>query len=249
MTSGDISGADPICEARSAGICTITLNRPHKLNALDTASLDQLTATISAAEDDDAVRVIILCGAGKAFCAGADRATIAELRGEHEIRRHAQRMANAQLALLQATTPTIAAVHGYALGAGCGLVTACDLAIASPDAVFGYPEVANGILPAIVTPALVQAVGQRQAFSLLASARRITAAEAAALGLVSYVAKDDALEEAHALGAQLAKAPRGLLVRLRDLVGRCAGEPVHLAMETAREANATDRIERVAAAE
>ncbi|RDD62354.1 enoyl-CoA hydratase/isomerase family protein [Ferruginivarius sediminum] len=224
------------------GVRRVTLNRPEKLNALNEALIAKLSATLSAAERDPAVRAVLLSGAGRAFCAGVDTGGFATLADEATIRAHAQRLAAVFQTLVSMTKPVIAAAHGYALGAGCGLVATCDMAIAAHDAVLGYPEAARGLMPALVTPTLLRAVGEKRAFDLLATGRRLSSRQAAELGLVSRVADTDAAKEALDIAQSLAKVEPELLARLKRLLRDCAGQTPEVAIQLAAEANVGYRL-------
>ncbi len=247
MSGERVAHDAPVTLRREGGVAVVTLNRPASLNALDGETLDHLAAAVTTADADEEVGAILLCGAGRAFCAGADRKAVASLAGEEEVRRHADRMAKALLAVADARAPTIAAVQGYALGAGCGLVAVCDMAVAAPDAVFGFPELDIGVLPALVTPCLVRAVGRRQAFALLATCRRFGAAEAVAMGLAAQIAEADLAREARAVAARLAAGRAAVPRRLKSLLAAGEARDFAAALEAAREANVADRLEALAA--
>lgn len=170
-------------------VTRVRMNRPQVFNAFDEAMIGELDQAFATLEADDAVRVIVLEGAGKAFSAGADlqwmqRASAASLEwNEADARRFA-----AMLYRIHACAkPTIARVQGVALGGGVGLTAACDLAIAGDDAKFSVSEARFGILPSVIGPYLTNAVGKRQALRLALTTSRIGAAEALAIGLVHQV--------------------------------------------------------------
>lgn len=172
------------------GIARITLNRPDKRNALDGATVRALRQALADAEQDDDVRVVALQGAGSDFCAGAD---LAELERTAEGADPLANLADASalgdlfIAMRRAPKPIVALVHGNAIAGGAGLATACDLVLAREDAVFGYPEVHLGFVPAMVMALLRRSVGEKRAFELVARGDRITAQQALALGLVNHV--------------------------------------------------------------
>ncbi len=193
------------------GICLIKISRPQALNALNTEVLHELKAVLSEKTRDSSVRVIVLTGDGeKAFVAGAD---IAEMRDKNsaEAVRFAQLGHEVTKLLELAPMPTIAAVHGYALGGGTELAISCDFIVASEKAVFGQPEVGLGIIPGFGgTVRLAKFVGFPRAKELIFSGERINAAQAKEMGLVNHVfeAKDaetflaQALELAKKIGSQ-----------------------------------------------
>jgi enoyl-CoA hydratase/carnithine racemase len=235
---------EPVLTVEDLGaVRRLRLNRPAKLNALDAALVDALTAALSTAERDPGVHVVLLSGQGRAFCAGVDTGSFARLADEAAIRTHAQRLAGAFDAAVGSSKPLVAAVQGYALGAGCGLVAASDLAVAERDCVLGYPEATRGLLPALVVPTLLHSVGAKRAFELLASGRRIAARDAADLGLVSQVVDGDADGAALAVAQQLAATDPELLARLKGLLRDCAGRSPEAGLAMAAEANVAHRLD------
>ncbi len=178
------------------GILTVTLNRPEKRNALDTASIDGLAEALARAELEREIRVVVLRGAGKDFCAGADLDELlasADLTPE-ENERSALALGEVFLALRRLPKPSVAIVHGRALAGGAGLAMACDLALASATARLGFPEIERGFVPAMVMTMLRRATGERRAFELVATGRTVAADEALDMGLVSRVIPDDEFE-------------------------------------------------------
>ncbi len=176
--------SDSLLIALDRGVMTLTLNRPSKRNALDTPTLAALEDALLNAELDAGVRVVALRGAGKDFCAGADLdellASADRTMDENEAA--ALRMGGVFVRIRQLPKPVVAVVHGRVLAGGCGLATACDLVLAPASAVFGYPEIQRGFVPAMVMTMLRRAVGEKVAFDLAATGRILTAAEAAAAG-------------------------------------------------------------------
>jgi enoyl-CoA hydratase len=170
-------------------IATITVNRPKVRNALNIETLEELGVAFEQVKNDDAIRVVVLTGAGdKAFAAGADISEIAGLSeaAGAEFSRRGQRVFDAIEAL---DRPTIAAVNGYALGGGCELAMACTIRVASETAVFGQPEVKLGLIPGYGgTQRLPRLVGKSRALQLLLTGDSISAAEALRIGLVDRVA-------------------------------------------------------------
>jgi len=180
------------------GVARVTMNRPEVLNAFNEAMIADLTQAIAQLGADAAVRVIVLAGAGKAFSAGADiqwMKRAAEATQDWNVE-DARRFAAMLDGLARCPKPTIAQVHGVALGGGVGLTLACDVAIASTTAQFAVSEARFGILPAVIGPYVVNAVGPRQARRLALTASRIDAAQALQLGLVQQVVDADDLATA-----------------------------------------------------
>lgn len=169
-------------------ICTITINRPDKLNALNRDTIAEVGKAIEAAQQDDQVRGIILTGSGtKAFIAGADISEFASFSLEQgmELSAHGHAVFNSAE---NCSKPVIAAVNGFALGGGCELAMACHMRIAAENAKFGQPEVKLGLIPGYGgTQRLAQLIGKGKAMELLMTADMIDAGEAHRLGLVNYV--------------------------------------------------------------
>ncbi|UXH81022.1 enoyl-CoA hydratase-related protein [Roseateles amylovorans] len=171
------------------GVARVMMNRPAVFNAFNEAMIGELDAAFAALAEDASVRVIVLCGAGKSFSAGADiqwmkRASEATQAWNLE---DARRFAGMLDRIARCPKPTVARVHGLALGGGVGLTLACDIAIASGRATFAVSEARLGILPSVIGPYVINAVGPRQARRLALTAGRIDAREALQLGLVQQV--------------------------------------------------------------
>jgi methylglutaconyl-CoA hydratase len=174
------------------GVARLTLDRPEVFNAFDEALIEEITQAYLQLGADTRVRAIVLAGAGKAFCAGADvqwmrRASESPLAwNEADAGRFAAMMA----AIAECPKPTVALVHGVALGGGAGLIAASDIAIATPGAQIAVSEARLGLIPSVIAPYLVNAVGLRQARRLGLTASRIGAQEALQMGLLHEVAED-----------------------------------------------------------
>jgi methylglutaconyl-CoA hydratase len=191
--------------AHDAGVATITLNRPDKRNAISFQLVDELLGALDEIEKSGA-QVVILTGAGKAFCAGLDLDELKSLVGKtHEQNlKDSARMAEMFRRLYEFPLPTIAAVNGAAIAGGTGLATMCDFTLAVPEAKFGYTEVRIGFVPAIVSSILVWQVGHKIARDLLLTGRLFDAAEAYSYGLVNEVVAGEMLmNRARELAAQI----------------------------------------------
>lgn len=233
---------------RRDGVLRLRLARPAKLNALDHALIEGLLATLESARGDDEVRVVVVTGAGRAFCAGIDLDEVRALSTRSAIAAHAGLVARLQSAFRDIDKPVICAAHGYAFGAGCGLVAASDIAIAARSARFGYPEVRRDVLPALVLPTLVRQVGRKAAFHLAATGAPIDAATAATLGLVTQVVDDADLEDATSrLAAELASRDPRTLAALKRLFSEVTEVPFDQALRRARAANQKVRSDNVRA--
>jgi enoyl-CoA hydratase len=178
----------------------LTLNRPEVLNALSSELVDALSGALARAADDEAARVLVIRGAGRAFCAGYDLKEEAQLHAEHGVpaesgwREELAASVDHMLELFDHPKPVIAEVHGYCLAGGCDLMMMCDLAVASDDALFGEPEIRFG--SGVVTMVMPWLIGARKAKELLFSGEdRIPADEALRMGLVNRVVPGDRLEE------------------------------------------------------
>jgi methylglutaconyl-CoA hydratase len=185
-------------QSLAGGVLTLTLDRPDKRNALSSAVVEALHAALERADLDAEVRVVVVRGAGKDFCAGADlEELLASADAAPDVNEASARRLGAVFERMRALPkPVVAAVHGRALAGGAGLATACDIVLAAESAEFGYPEIRRGFVPAMVMAILRRLAGEKRAFELVASGRNVPAREALELGLVSRVIADDRFEAA-----------------------------------------------------
>ncbi len=214
-----------------AGVARVVLNRPDKRNAFDAAMIADLLAVFERLADDASVRVVILSGEGKTFCAGADAAWMASAaeQSEEENRADARVLAAMLRTLYELPQLTLALVHGAAMGGGAGLVAACDVAIAVAGAKFRFTEVRLGLTPATISPFVIEAVGPRWARALFATAEGFDAAYAEKLGLIHFVVEDDAALRAEAerhIAQALDNAP-GAVADAKRLVRDLSGRPIN----------------------
>ena len=179
----------PILSTQAGPVTTVTLNRPGRRNALNVELLAQLCAAIAAAEADPAQRILVLRGAGPVFCSGLDLSEAAQPDSAH---RPAELVGRALGALATSRLITIAAVHGAAIAGGAGLMSACDFAVATRDAKFGYPEVGRGLVPALILTFLRRQLRERDARELLLFGKLFEAGHAHAIGLINRVVADEA---------------------------------------------------------
>jgi methylglutaconyl-CoA hydratase len=179
-------------------IRTLTLDRPEKRNALNDGLVNELKSALKAADEEESVRAVVVRGAGKDFCSGADLSALQKIAGAsyEENLEDAKNLAELFALPRRMKIPVIAAVHGRALAGGCGLATACDIVLSTETAVFGYPEVKIGFVPAIVTAFLRRNVSEKRAFELLTRGFEFTAQEANFLGIVNRIYPDDEFDEA-----------------------------------------------------
>ena len=178
------------------GVATLTMNRPEVHNAFDDALIAALTEELRRLGGDERVRVVVLAGAGKSFSAGADLNWMRRMAGYSRAENYEDSM---NLALLMATLnglrkPTVARVHGAAFGGGVGLVACCDIAVASEAAAFCFSEAKLGLIPAAISPYVVNAIGERHARRYFLTAERFDAEEARRIGLVHEVAAPEELD-------------------------------------------------------
>jgi methylglutaconyl-CoA hydratase len=229
----------------SGPIATLTLNRPEKRNALGSVLISELRSAIAALRDDSSVRVVLLRGAGKDFCAGADleqlervsKATVLENRTD------AERFASLILEVRQLSKPVIAAVHGRALAGGAGLASACDIVIASRSAQFGYPEVKIGFVAAIVLAILKRNLGEKRAFELLATGGLWTAEAVERIGLINKVVDDGEFDSAvEDFARQLSELSASAIALTKSLLYQIDGMSFEQALRAGVEMNAIARV-------
>ncbi len=195
-------------------IRTVTLNRPDRRNALTTEMQNELIATLDDAAASDSIRLLILTGAGDAFCAGLDLSALQTMadKSAFEHADDAHRIARMFRTLFELPIPTIAQVNGHAMAGGTGLATLCDFTFATPATKFGYTETKIGFVPAIVSAFLLLQLGDKRARDLLLTGRLFSAEEAHALGLVTEIVLPEELAtRVQALAATLlANSPTSL---------------------------------------
>jgi methylglutaconyl-CoA hydratase len=223
----------------------ITLNRPDKRNALSRALIDEAIAAFERARDDAAARSVILTGSGSVFCAGMDLAELAESLDRPAeatpVWEDALRLAHLYDLIYTLPKPTVAAVNGAAVAGGAGLVTVCDLAVAVPDAKFGYPEVRRGLVAAMVMPHLLRHVGERTARYLLLTGELIDAQEACRAGLINTVTPPARLlDQARVWAQALSEGGPQALARTKELLYQFSHQAV--SVEEAARASAAPRF-------
>ncbi|HEY0661647.1 MAG TPA: enoyl-CoA hydratase-related protein [Lysobacter sp.] len=188
----------PLLNLREGAVARLRLNRPELHNAFDAVLIAALTGALEAVAHDDTVRVVVLEGEGASFSAGADLNWMRGMAaaGEAENRDDALALARLMRTLDELPKPTIARVHGAAFGGGVGLVACCDIALGTPDAKFGLTESKLGLLPAVISPYVISAIGARQARRWFATAEIFDANEAQRIGLLHDVVNATALDNA-----------------------------------------------------
>ena len=182
---------------RDGKVLHVRLNRPEVRNAFNGTVVTELTAAFRAASDDDATHVVLLSGEGKSFSAGADLGWMQEQATlpEAENAASAAEMARVFLTIARCKKPVVARIHGHALGGGCGLTAAVDCAITTENTVFGLTEVKLGIVPAVISPFVVQKIGIARARTLFLTGERFDGREAERIGLVHEAVPADALDD------------------------------------------------------
>ena len=204
--------------AHDSSVTTVTLNRPDKRNALNVELLDQLSAAIAAAEADVSQRILVLRGAGSVFCSGLD---LTEAAQPERVHASAELLGRILRALATSRLITIARVHGAAIAGGAGIMSACDFAVATRDAKFGYPEVRRGLVPALIMTFLRRQLREREARELLLLGRLFDAAHAHAIGLLNRIVADEAaldVEVRNIVSSLVQGAPNGLAETKRLLM-------------------------------
>lgn len=228
-------------------ICTITLSRPEKHNALDDVMIAELSSALLSAQKDNGVKIILLTGDGDSFCAGADLAYMQRITG-FDFTQNQEDSNNLMKLFLQLYThrkPIIAVVRGNALAGGCGLATVCDMIVASREtARFGYPEVKIGFIPAIVMTFLIRRVGEAKARELTLRGNTLTAEEAHSIGLVNMVVPETELETASlTLATEMARqCSSSSLGLIKELLSRIHGMSTQDALNYASNLNALTRM-------
>jgi methylglutaconyl-CoA hydratase len=206
--------------ALDGGILTLTLNRPEKRNALSSELIELLHQSLEAADLDSAVRVVLVRGAGKDFCAGADLEELLASASHSPAANEAAalRLGHLFVRIRELPKPVLAMVQGRALAGGAGLATACDLIIAGAGAQLGYPEIQRGFAPAMVMALLRRLVGEKVALDLVLTGRVLPADEARNVGLLTRVVPDADLErEARSLAQALAGSSVSALALTKQL--------------------------------
>jgi len=229
--------------AYDGGVATITLNRPEKRNAISFELIDDLLRALDDAAKSEAV-VLILTGAGKAFCSGLDLDNLKALLGRspEQNLRDSQTMVRLFRSLYEFPKVTIAAVNGAAIAGGTGLALLCDFTLAVPEAKFGYTEVRIGFVPAIVSTFLLRQVGEKVARDLLLTGRLFGAEEAARIGLISEIVEPDKLMvRARELAALLMENSPASLRATKQMLTEHARAELDAQIETAVRENAAIR--------
>lgn len=229
---------DTLLSEDKGAVRVLTLNRPEKRNALDTALSRALLEALRAADADEEVRCIVLTGAGPGFCAGADLSEFKGLRDPQAAETRAELTMQLHLAFSRMLTPVVTAINGAAMGGGAGLAIAGDMAVMAQTAKLGYPETKHGIVAAIVMANLVRQIGRKAAFELVALGEPIEAARALELGMVNRVVADAKLmDAAMAFAEKLAAVDRPAMAQTKHLFHEVGDLPLEAALKRGRDVN------------
>jgi methylglutaconyl-CoA hydratase len=226
------------------GVARIALNRPERRNALDQELLSELRDAVRVSAADESVRVVLVTGEGKDFCSGMDLRTFADdASGDlAKFQAEARNMAGLLLDMRRHPRPIVVAVHGRALGGGCGIATAADIVLAADSAQFGYPEINIGFVPAIVMAILRRLVSEKRAFELITTGEIISAHAALAYGMINHVFSTETFErEAEEFVVNLASKSTSALTLAKELFYRTDAMQFEAAMEAGAEINAFAR--------
>src|SRR5438094_1118279 len=227
-----------LVEKESPQISVVTLNRPERRNALTLELLTELCAAINVASEQPEQRVLILRGAGAAFCTGLDLKEAADTTKAHAT---ADMVANTLIAISQTRLVTIAAVHGAAVAGGAGIMSACDFVVAAQGTKIGYPEVRRGLVAGLVMTFLRRQVTERNMRELLLGSELIDAERAKEIGLVNrVVAPDSVMSEAQGFAESVLQGAPGALEQTKRLIDelwwRSVKQDVNLALKYHMEA-------------
>ena len=224
-----------LAEDAGAGVRVVTLNRPHRLNAILPELLEDLITALQAADRDPGVRAVVLTGAGRAFCSGDDlKDFAAQISDAAATRAYIERIQDVTRAIVLGDTPVIGAVRGWAVGGGLEWMINCDFAIAAPGTRFFFPEISWGLfVTGGVTELLPRLVGLQKARELIMLGERFDAAQAREWGLVWKIVPDgELMAEALALATRIAALPPGPVRDLRRILARRADLDAAMARET-----------------
>ena len=226
-------------------IARLTLNRPDKRNALDDEIVREFKIALKAAATDETVRVVLVSGAGKDFCSGADLASLQRISeaGVEESMASAAVMGELFVEMRRHPRPIIAAVRGRALAGGCGLATACDIILAAESSQFGYPEVNIGFIPAMVMAILRRNVSEKRAFELVTLGAEISADEGERIGLVNKLFSDEVFDsEVESYARRFEKVSRSAVSLSKSLLYQIDGLSFVDALETGQDVNVAARM-------
>lgn len=226
-------------------IATIILNRPEKRNALNDALINSLKSALQKADSDENLCAVIIKGAGKDFCSGADLSALQKIAqsGVLENWDDAHNLMELFALIRKVKIPVIAAVHGRALAGGCGLATACDLVLAAKSAIFGYPEVKIGFVPAMVMAVLRRNISEKRAFELITRGFEFDTTTAEIFGLINEIFDDETFEESvknYVSGYE--KISRSAVILSKRLLYQIDGMNFETALQSGVDVNSIARM-------
>lgn len=226
-------------------IAAITLNRPEKRNALNDALINALKDALRDANADENLRAVVIKGAGKDFCSGADLSALQKI-AESDVLENlwdAENLMELFAMIRKIKIPVIAAVHGRALAGGCGLATACDIVLAAKSARFGYPEVKIGFVPAMVMAILRRNLSEKKSFELITQGFEFSADDAERFGLINRVFADETFDEdVKTYISVYEKVSHSAVILSKKLLYQMDGMTFDTALETGAEVNAIARL-------
>ncbi len=234
-----------ITTAEENSILTITLNRPEKRNALNDALVKSLKDALREADKNENLRAIVIKGAGKDFCSGADLSALQKI-AESDVMENladAENLLELFSLIREIKIPVVAAVHGRALAGGCGLATACDLVLATKSARFGYPEVKIGFVAAMVMAILRRNLSEKRAFELVTQGFKFSSDEAEKIGLINHVFDDETFDEdVKKYVSVYETVSRSAVILSKKLLYQMDGMTFETALETGAEVNTIARL-------
>lgn len=234
-----------ILTEKENSILTVTLNRPEKRNALNDTLINLLKNELKKADADETLNAVVIKGAGKDFCSGADLSALQKI-AESDVLENlwdAENLMELFALIRKIKIPVIAAVQGRALAGGCGLATACDIVLASESARFGYPEVKIGFVPAMVMAILRRNLSEKKSFEIITQGFDFSATEARQKGLINQVFADDNFEEdVKNYVSVYKKLSRSAVVLSKKLLYQMDGMDFYKSLEIGAEVNAIARL-------
>lgn len=240
-----MSGYQKIIYSVEQSVARITLNRPDKRNALDDQIVREVKDALGEAARDKGARVVLITGAGKDFCSGADLAALRRISEASMMENvaDARNLAELFIEMRRHPRPIVAAVRGRALAGGCGLATACDIVLASESAQFGYPEVNIGFIPAMVMAILRRSVSEKLAFELITRGEIISARAAAEMGMINRALPDGSFEtEVESYIAVLSQKSASAVSLAKNLLYHMDAMSFESAIEAGVQLNAITRM-------
>lgn len=234
-----------IAYAIDGPVARLTLNRPEKRNALDSEMVSEIRRALADSAENSEVRVVLLSGAGKDFCSGADLAALHQIANATVMENlaDARQLADVFLDMRRHPRPIVAAVHGRALAGGCGIATAADIILASESAQFGYPEVKIGFVPAMVMAIVRRSVSEKRAFELLTSGEPFSARTALEIGMINRIFPDTTFDrEVESYAAQLATRSSSALSLTKSLLYQIDAMSFEAALSAGVQTNAIARL-------